>query len=417
MRRAQKLVRMGSIESPWRLDFPIMTRTMNGKPFVYLDSGASAQKPYAVINKMNDVMEDMYANVHRGLYQFSSELTAQFEAVRDRVAKFIGAPSGQNIIFTKNATEAVNLVAQSYGRAHLAAGDEILLTQMEHHANIVPWQLLASEKGLVIKVLPITPEGTLDISELKNLITARTKIFAVTHISNVLGVKNDIASLVAQARALNPNIKILVDGAQGVVHASVNVRQLDVDFYVFTGHKLYGPTGIGVLYAKTQVMAEMPPWQGGGDMIDTVSFEGTTYRDGPARYEAGTPAIIEVLGLGAAIDYVAQIGMRNIAAHEEKLTGEMMMALSEVPGLTIYGPREDRAGIFAFHADWGQASDIATILDQCGVAVRAGHHCAMPLCTALGVTGTVRASLGMYNNSDDIAALVSGLQKAREMLS
>lgn len=417
MKRAQKLVRLGSIESPWRLDFPIMARTMNGQPLTYLDSSASAQKPYVVVNKMNAVMEDSYANIHRGLYKFSSDLTARFEDVRACVAKFIGAVGPQNIVFTKNATEAVNLVAQSWGSSYIQDGDEILLTAMEHHANIVPWQMLSMKKNATIKVLPITAEGRLDETQIEKLVTARTKIFAFTHISNVLGTINDVAKIISIVRALNPACKILVDGAQGVVHAPVNMRQMDPDFYVFTGHKLYGPTGVGVLYAKTQVMQDMPPWQGGGDMIETVSFTGTTYRTGPARFEAGTPAIIEVLGLGAAIDYVAQIGMRNIASHEEKLAGEMMIALGEIPGLTLYGPRDDRAGIFSFSTDWAQPSDIATILDQCGVAVRAGHHCAMPLCDVLGVTGTVRASLGMYNNSDDIAALVAGLHKAREILS
>lgn len=417
MKRAQKLLQMGSIESPWRLDFPIMLKEMNGKPLAYLDSAASAQKPYAVMNAMMNVMEDGYANVHRGLYKFSSELTAAFENVRVKVAKFIHAPSSESIIFTRNATESINLVAQTWGRANLQAGDEIILTAMEHHANIVPWQMIAQEKGAVIKVLPIDGNGQLCLDLLPELMTLKTKMIAFTHISNVLGAINDVVTITNRIKSYAPDIMVLIDGSQGVVHGPVDVTKINCDFYAFTGHKLYGPTGIGVLYGKPQVLNNMPAWQGGGDMIETVSFKGTTFRAAPYRFEAGTPAIVEVIGLGAALDYLNAIGWKAIKAHEENLTAEMQIALGDIPGLTIYGPSTNRAGIFAFTADWGHASDIAMILDGCGVAVRAGHHCAMPLRDVLGVDATVRASLGLYNNSSDITALTQGLKKAREMLS
>lgn len=417
MKRAQKLLLQGAVTSPWRLDFPIMLKTMNEKPLVYLDSGASAQKPYAVINAMVAVMEDGYANVHRGLYKISSDLTTAFEDVRRKVAAFIKAASPECIVFTKNTTEAINLVAQSWGRANIQSGDEIIVTAMEHHANIVPWQMLAAERGARIKVLPITADGLLDLAQLPDLMTLRTKMVAFTHVSNVLGTINDARAIINRIKSYRPDIMVLVDGSQGVVHALVDVTDMNADFYTFTGHKLYGPTGVGVLYAKAHILADMPPWQGGGDMIETVSFAGTTYRTGPQRFEAGTPAIVEVIGLGAAIDYLTQIGMDKIAAHEEKLTAEMLISLQDVPGIHLYGPTVGRAGIFAFRADWAHASDIAMILDKCGIAVRSGHHCAMPLMNVLGVDATVRASMGMYTNSDDIAALIDGLHKAREMLA
>lgn len=417
MKRVEKILANDATNSPWRADFPGLNITMNGQPLAFLDSAASAQKPYTVINAMNAVYEDGYANVHRGLYRLSQDLTTQFEAVRANVSDFIGAGHPDSIIFTKNATEGINLVAQSWGRAHLNAGDEILLSAMEHHANIVPWQMIAAEKGCVIKVLPLTPEGKFDLAVLPDLMTLKTKMIAVTQVSNVLGTVNNIQALIHRVRSYRPDIAVLVDGSQAVVHGPVNVREMDADFYVFTGHKIYGPTGVGVLYGRPQILATMPPYQGGGDMIDRVSFSGTTFREAPHKFEAGTPAIAEVIGLGAAIDYVRTIGFPRITAHEEILATELALVLDGIPGLRVYGPRLDRAGIFSFTADWGHASDIAMILDKCGVAVRAGHHCAMPLMDVLGVQATVRASLALYNNSSDIMALAKGLKKAREMLS
>lgn len=417
MNRAQKLARQGAANAYWRLDFPMMMREMNGRPLAYLDSAASAQKPYVVINTMARVMEEEYANIHRGLYRLSADLTARFEDVRTKVARFIGAATPESIVFTRNATEGINIVAQCWGRAHLKSGDEIIISAMEHHANIVPWQMIAREMGAVIRVWSVDEQGRLDLHDLQGLMTEKTRVLAVTHVSNVLGTINDVAAIVAKVKSFNPDIVVVVDGSQGVVHGPVDVTAMGCDFYAFTGHKLYGPTGVGVLYGKPQILATMPPWQGGGDMIETVTFAGSTFRAPPHRFEAGTPAIIEVIGLGAAIDYVADIGWNAIAAHEKNLTTELRLALEDVPGLTIYGPKDHRAGIFAFTADFAHASDITMILDQCGVAVRAGHHCAMPLRDMLGVDATVRASIGLYNNSDDIMALAKGLHKAREMLT
>lgn len=400
----------------YRSDFPVLQKTMNGQPVVFLDSGASAQKPRAVIDAMRAVMDTDYANIHRGLYQFSQVTTAKFEAVRQKVADFIGAASEKEIVFTRNTTEAINLVAQSWGRAHLQAGDEIIISGMEHHANIVPWQLLRDQIGVIIKVIPVLDDGTLDLAAYKALLGPQVKLVAVVHISNALGTINPVAQMVAMARLANPAIKILIDGSQAVVHGAVNVTALGPDFYVFTGHKLYGPTGVGVLYGRFDVLQSMPPYQGGGDMIERVTFEKTTYKDAPARFEAGTPAIIEVIGLGAAIDYVSMIGMNVIAAQEHALLSYALDRLRAVGGLTLYGPMENRAGIISFTADWGHASDIAMVLDQCGVAVRSGHHCCMPLMQRFDVDATVRASLGLYSNTDDIDALVNGLLKARELL-
>ncbi len=416
MTNAATLLPSINVDSLWRQDFPALAGKMNNQALVYLDSAASAQKPHAVIQAMSRHMTHGYANIHRGLYEYSSTLTSQYEAVREKVASFIGATSLNEIIFTRNTTEGINLVAQSWGCTNINPGDEIVITTMEHHANIVPWQLVAAERGANIKIWPITNDGTLDIAQLPTLINARTKILSLAHVSNVLGTVNDIKSIIRAARAINPNIIVLVDGSQAVVHGPVNVTDLDADFYAFTGHKLYGPTGVGVLYGKQSILQSMPPFMGGGDMIERVSFAGTTYRDPPYRFEAGTPAIIEVIGLGAAIDYLNNIGRINIQAHEHALTAYLGDALRKVPGIHILGPR-DRIGLFAFYSDWAHPSDIAMILDQSGIAVRTGHHCAMPLHDHLGLTGTVRVSLGLYNNADDVDRFISALTKAKEMLS
>lgn len=402
--------------SHYRDDFPVLRKTMNGKPVAFLDTGASAQKPQAVIDSMRAVMETDYANIHRGLYQFSQVTTARYEEARRKVADFIGAASEKEIVFTRNATESINLVAQSWGRSKLKAGDEIILSGMEHHANIVPWQLLRDQIGVVLKIIPVREDFTLDMDAFRQLLSEKTRFVSVVHVSNALGTVNPVAEIVAAARACNPEIKTLIDGSQAVVHKAVNVSALGADFYVFTGHKLYGPTGAGVLYGRYDVLQSMPPYQGGGDMIEQVSFEKTTYKGAPARFEAGTPAFVEVIGLGAAIDYVAAIGMDKIAAREQELLAYALSRMAEVPGVTLYGPRENRAGIISFTAEWGHTGDIAMILDQCGVAVRSGHHCCMPLMRQMGVDATLRASLGLYSNEADIDALVNGLMKARELL-
>lgn len=400
----------------YRNDFPVLQKKMSGKPVAYLDSASSAQKPRVVIEAMREVLENDYANIHRGLYQFSQETTRKFEAVRQKLADFIGAASEKEIIFTRNATESINLVAQSWGRNFLKAGDEVILSGMEHHANIVPWQLLRDQIGIVIKVIPVRDDFTLDPGAFEKLLGPKTKFIALVQISNALGTINPVAEMIATARRFNPDIKILIDGAQGIVHGAVNVTAMDPDFYVFTGHKLYGPNGVGVLYGRYDLLQAMPPYQGGGDMIERVTFDHTTYKDAPARFEAGTPAITEVIGLGAAIDYVALIGMDNIAAQEAELLDYAFDRLAEIDGLVHYGPDKNRAGIISFTASWGHSSDIAMILDQCGVAVRSGHHCCMPLMQRFGLEGTLRASLGLYSNADDINALAEALQKARALL-
>ncbi|MGZ9107814.1 MAG: aminotransferase class V-fold PLP-dependent enzyme [Micavibrio sp.] len=402
----------------YRNDFPVLRKTMNGQPVAFLDSAASAQKPQAVIDAMRAVMETDYANIHRGLYQFSQVTTAQFEAVRQKIADFIGAGSEKEIIFTRNATEGINLVAQSWGRAFMAPGDEVIISGMEHHANIVPWQLLRDQIGIVIKVIPVLDDGTLDFEAFGKLLSNKTRLVSVVQVSNALGTINPVEDMIEATRAFNPDIKILIDGSQGVVHGAVNITALDCDFYVFTGHKLYGPTGIGVLYGRADILNAMPPYQGGGDMIEHVTFDKTTYKDAPARFEAGTPAIVEVIGLGAAIDYVAQIGMIAIAAQETKLFAYALGRLQDVPGLKLYGPTSGhRAGIMSFTAEWGHPGDIAMILDQCGVAVRSGHHCCQPLMQRFGIDATLRASLGLYSNEDDVNSLVNGLMKAKKLLS
>jgi cysteine desulfurase/selenocysteine lyase len=400
-----------------RDDFPALRTLMHGRKLAFLDSGASAQKPHAVIGAMNAVLENGYSNIHRGLYEISQNLTEEFEGVRETVARFINAPSDQNIIFTRNTTEGINLVARSWGRKFLQRGDEIILTDMEHHANIVPWQLLQAETGIVIKTIPFDTRGVLDLDAFEKLLTEKTKFVGLVHISNALGTINPVQKIIGIARDFYPEIKILVDGSQAVVHTAVDVQDLDADFYVFTGHKLYGPTGIGVLYGKTKILESMPPYQGGGDMIERVSFGGTTYKAPPYRFEAGTPAIVEVIGLGAAMDYVSAIGMENIAAHEAALLAYATEKLAGVPGLTLYGTAPEKAGILSFTIEGAHPSDVGMILDQCGVAVRTGHHCCMPLMERLGLDATVRASLGLYSSRADIDQLIEGLAKVRELFS
>lgn len=397
-----------------RADFPILNK---GQPAAYLDTGASAQKPQAVIDAMRDVMENHYANIHRGLYEFSQTTTTEYEAVRSKVAGFIRAETENEIIFTRNTTEAINLVAHSWGRKVLEQGDDVVITEMEHHANIVPWQLICGMTGAKLKVVPVKDDGTIDLTAFERLITEKTKIVSFVHTSNSLGTINPAQKMIALAKAKNPDVTVLIDGSQSAVHGPVNVQNLGCDFFVFTGHKLYGPTGVGVLYGRSDILAAMPPYQGGGDMIEQVTFEKTTFKEAPAKFEAGTPAIIEVIGLGAAIDYVQSIGMNNIAAHERALYEYAMKELAAVPGLTFYGTALDKAGIISFRADWGHPSDIGMILDQCGVSVRTGHHCCQPLMKRFAIDATVRASFGLYSNKDDVDALVDALKKARSLLT
>ena len=403
--------------SVYRNDFPVLKATMNGKPLAFLDSAASAQKPYTVIEAMDYIQKHGYSNIHRGLYRLSQDLTADFEAVRAKIASFIGAQSEKEIVFTRNATEGINLVAQSWGRKHLKEGDEIILTEMEHHANIVPWQLIRDQIGIEIKIIPVLDDGTLDYQAFESLLSDKTKLVAVTAISNALGTINNTRKIIELSRKFNPKIKVLIDGSQAVVHQKINVAALDADFFVFTGHKLYGPTGIGILYGKYDVLETMPPYQGGGDMIERVSFQKTTYKEPPYRFEAGTPAITEVIGLGEAIDYVLDIGMDAIHEHEQALLSYATKHLQDIEGVHLYGTAPKKAGIISFTLDNAHPSDVGMILDQCGVAVRTGHHCCMPLMDRFGIDATIRASMGLYTNTADIDQFIEGVRKAKEMLA
>lgn len=396
-----------------RADFPIFGETMHGKPLVFLDSGASAQKPQAVIDAVSDLYAHGYANVHRGIYKLSQDATEAYEATRAKVRDFIGAEHAKECLFVRGATEGINLVAQSYGRTFLEAGDEIILTEMEHHSNIVPWQMLRDEKGLVIKVVPISDEGEVDLEAYAALLTPRTKIVGLIHISNVIGSILPIKKMIEMAHGVGA--KVLIDGCQAVPHMPVDVRDLNADFYVFSGHKIYGPTGIGILYAKSELLDMMPPWQGGGDMISTVTFEKTTYNVPPHKFEAGTPNIAGGVGLGTALDYVSAIGFDAIAAHEDDLLAYATEQLRGINSLRIIGTARDKASIISFVLDDIHAHDVGTILDREGVAVRTGHHCAQPLMDRYGVTATTRASFGIYNTRDDIDRLIAGLRKVQDI--
>lgn len=392
-----------------RQDFPILARQVYGKPLIYLDNGASAQKPNAVLEAVQTSYAENYANVHRGLHYLSNTATEQFEDARTTVQRFLNAASDEEIIFTKNATESINLVAYGLGM-DIEAGDEIVLSIMEHHSNIVPWHFLRERKGAVLKWAPVDDDGNFLIDEFEALLTDKTKIVAITHMSNVLGTIVPIKEVIK--RAHNRGIKVLVDGSQAAVHMPVDVQDLGADFYVFTSHKLYGPTGIGVLYGKKDLLNDLPPFLGGGEMIDTVSTEEVTYGQTPHRFEAGTPPITQAIGLGAAIKYVESIGRENIAAHEASLTSYANERLSALPFLKLIGTAKDKGGIFSFEMEGVHAHDVSTLIDRSGVAVRAGTHCAEPLLARFGVTSTCRASLAMYNNKQDIDQLVTALEKA-----
>ena len=396
-----------------RADFPALNLEINGYPHAFLDSGASAQKPNQVLEQMDQAYRSEYANVHRGAYTLSQLATDNYENARTAVAKFMNAKTPDEIIFTRNVTAAINLVAYSYGREFLKAGDEIIISHMEHHANIVPWQLLRDAIGIELKVAPVDDAGNFLMAEFEQLLSSKTKLVAVTHVSNVLGTIVPIKDVVLLAHI--HGAQVLIDGAQGIVHEGIDVQDLDADFYAFTGHKLYGPTGIGVLWGKLDLLNKMPPYQGGGDMIENVTFEKTTYREAPARFEAGTPPIVEAVGLAAAIDYVSDIGLTNIAAHEQSLLAYATPALSAIDGLTIIGQADNKAGIISFTLNDIHSHDIGTIIDAHGVAVRAGHHCAQPLMDRYGVAATARASFGLYSNTQDIDQLVDALNYVKEI--
>ena len=396
-----------------RKDFPIFEVKMRGKPLTYLDSAASAQKPRAVIDAISNFYAAHYANIHRGIYQLSAEATLRYEAVRTQVARFIGAADPREVIFVRNATEAINLVARSWGEQEIGSGDEIVLTTMEHHANIVPWQMLAERSGAILRVAEISDDGVLDIDHLVSLLGPRTRLLAFTEISNALGTINPVTQLTAIAR--ERGITTLVDGAQAVPHQPVDVAALGCDFYAFSGHKVFGPSGAGVLYGRLPLLDSMPPFLGGGDMIENVSFKGTTYAPVPQKFEAGTPDIASVIGFGAAIEYLEAIGMDRIAAYEQSLLVYATERLSEIPGLRIIGPAKEKAAVISFVLEDAHPHDIGTVLDGEGIAIRAGHHCAQPLMNRMGVPATARASFSFYNTREDVDRLITALHKTWEL--
>ena len=400
-----------------RQDFPILSQPQHGKPLVFLDSGASAQKPRAVIDAMTRCMETAYANVHRGAYRLSEVATDAFEAARGAVARFINTPDVREVVFTRNSTEAINLVAHSWGRGVMRPDQAVLISELEHHANIVPWQMLRDDRGNPLRVCRVTDSGELDMEDLAaKLADGKVGLVALAHMSNVLGTVTPVERVVALAHA--HGAKVLLDGSQAVVHRRVDVAAIGCDFYCFTGHKLYGPTGIGVLWGKLEHLDRMPPFLGGGDMIERVSFEKSTWAKPPARFEAGTPAIIEAVGLHAAIDYVNAIGMPAIEAHERALVDHAMRKLSDVPGLTLLGRAQDRGGVFAFALDNAHPHDLSTLLDRAGICIRAGRHCAEPLHTRFGLEqGTARASFGLYTTPEEVDYLAGALVKAREFFA
>jgi cysteine desulfurase/selenocysteine lyase len=392
-------------------DFPILSRPVHGRRLAYLDNGATTQKPAAVIDTEASFYRESNANIHRGVHWLSQHATERYDAARATVQRFLNAASADEIVFTRGTTEAINLVAQSWGRPRLTVGDEILVSHMEHHSNIVPWQLLCEQTGAVLKVIPVQDNGELDMEAFADLLGERTRLLAITHVSNALGTVNPVAEMTRRAHALGA--VVLVDGAQAVAHQVVDVQAIGCDFYAFSGHKLYAPTGIGVLYGRAELLRHMPPWQGGGDMIRTVAFEKTTFAPPPQRFEAGTPNIAGAIALAAAMDYVHGVGLARIHAHEQALLAYGTAALQDIPGVRLVGTAKDKAGILSFLVEGIHPHDLGTILDAEGVAIRAGHHCAMPLMTRFGIPGTARASLALYNNQADLDALVAAIHKAQ----
>ena len=400
----------------YRKDFPILDQKIHGHPLVYLDTAASAQKPRQVIEAMSRFMESDYANVHRGVHELSVRATDAHEAARERVRRFLNAERAEEIIFTHVGTEGFNLVASSLGRGGLLKqGDEVVITALEHHANIVPWQLLRDQIGIVLRIVPVTPQGEVRLEDVKAALSPRTKLVAVAHVSNALGTVLPVAEIIELAH--KQGAWALIDGCQAVQHMPIDVRALDADFYIFTGHKLYGPTGIGVIYGKYALLEKMPPYQGGGDMIASVTFEKTTYKEPPHRFEAGTPPITEAIGLAAAIDYVSTIGLNRIARHEAEILAYATEKLSRINSLKIIGTAPHKASVISFIMEGAHPHDIGTILDRQGVAVRAGHHCAQPLMEHMGLVATARASFGLYTTKEDIDALATGLEKVREIFA
>jgi cysteine desulfurase/selenocysteine lyase len=398
-----------------RASFPVLARTVHGKPLVYLDNGASAQRPQAVIDAMNDYESHHHANIHRGVHTLSQEATAMYEGARDRLARFINARSRSEIIFVRGTTEAINLVAQSFARPTLQPGDEVLITHLEHHANIVPWQMVCEQTGAILRVAPMTPQGDIQFDAVIALMNPRTKIFACAHVSNALGTVLPVRRLMAAAKARG--ITTLVDGAQAVSHMAVDVQELDCDFYAFSGHKMYGPTGVGVLYGREQLLERMPPWQGGGDMILAVTFDKTLYNALPYKFEAGTPNISGGIGLGAAVDFLSGLNLEAARAHEDALLHHATAVLGKIPGLRIIGTAPQKASLVSFVLTGVHPHDLGTILDEDGIAVRTGHHCAMPVMDFFKLPATARASFAFYNTFDEIDKLAAGIERARKMFA
>ena len=396
-----------------REDFPILSRTVYGKPLIYLDNGATTQKPKCVVDAIVDEYYSVNANVHRGVHFLSQQATNLHEASRETVRKFINARSTSEIIFTRGTTESINLVASSFTDAFMKEGDEVIVSVMEHHSNIVSWQIQALRKGIVLKVIPMNDRGELLIDEYEKLFTPRTKLVSVAHVSNVLGTINPVKQIASIAHA--HNVPVLIDGAQGIPHMKVDVQDIDADFYVFSAHKIYGPTGIGVLYGKEDYLDKMPPYQGGGEMIKNVSFEGTTFNELPFKFEAGTPDYVGSTAMAKALDYVSAIGIDNIAAHEHELTVYAMQRMKEISGMRIFGEAEHKGGVISFLVGDIHHFDMGTLLDRLGIAVRTGHHCAEPLMRRLGIEGTVRASFGLYNTKEEVDALVAGIERVSKM--
>jgi cysteine desulfurase/selenocysteine lyase len=398
-----------------RRDFPILARPINGKKLVYLDNAATSQKPEAVIGAISRYYEHQNANIHRGVHFLSVQASEAHEAARQAVQRFLNAADVREIIFVRGTTEAINLVAHTYGRTHVSAGDEVLITAMEHHSNIVPWQILCEEKRAHLKVAPINDRGEVRLEEFAKLLGPRTKIVAVTHVSNALGTVNPVRRMIELAHAVD--VPVLVDGAQAVPHLSVDVQALDCDFYAFSGHKVYGPTGIGVLYGKAALLEAMPPYQSGGEMISSVTFEKTTYNKLPFKFEAGTPDIAGVIGLHAALEYLNDLDMNNVAAHEQELLDYATEAVAAIPGVRLIGTANERVGVLSFVLEGVHPHDIGTILDQEGIAVRTGHHCAQPVMDRFGIPATARASFAVYNTRDEVDTLVQGIRKVKEVFA
>ncbi|MCF8221753.1 MAG: cysteine desulfurase [Bacteroidales bacterium] len=397
-----------------RSDFPVLAREVYGKPLVYFDNGATTQKPARVIDAVREAYDSYYSNIHRGVHALSDISSGKYENAREKVRAFINAESKKEIIFTAGTTASINLVAFSFGERYIKKGDEVLITALEHHANIVPWQMMCERKGAVLKVIPINDDGSLNLEKVNELITGKTKILAVTHVSNAIGVINPVKEIIEAAH--KHNIPVLVDGAQGIQHGHVDVMDLEADFYVFSGHKVYGPTGIGVLYGKRKWLEDMPPYQGGGDMVDRVSFEKTTYNELPFKFEAGTTNFVGAIGMAEALDYIGSIGMDNISKHENELKHYAKERLEQLGGLTFYGTTANTISILSFLVDNIHQYDAGMILDKMGVAIRTGSHCAQPVMSRFGIDGTIRASMCFYNTKEEIDILCEGIEKVKMMM-